>query len=268
MRPPAIVVMSRTCRKQGGRPAVHRDTGTRAGSTARRGTRPFAVRANPAGGDTQVATPVGRLSGCLTTVPFRGGRGGARVGGVGAHVAGQPAPAAPAGPLPEGLSRPGIAPKVAETVLLVVSEPVTNALRHGGGTYTLRSSDRPDAIEVAVDDPSPERRDAWHTTDRRGRSSAGSPAEAFLVLVRELERRIASCSRTRATRNTWAFRTALAAVIHEAAGRGTAGHLRSRHGSAAGPPGPDRGRPGACAAWFMRTLVTPDTSVAAEVTGP
>ncbi len=41
-------------------------------------------------------------------------------------------------------------------MLLVVSELVANALRHGGGNYTLRLIAHPDLIEVAVDDPSPQ----------------------------------------------------------------------------------------------------------------
>ncbi|MBV9023738.1 MAG: ATP-binding protein [Streptomycetaceae bacterium] len=43
-----------------------------------------------------------------------------------------------------------------ETVVLVVSELVTNALRHGGDAYTLRLTAHPHLIEVAVDDPSPQ----------------------------------------------------------------------------------------------------------------
>ncbi|WP_392895583.1 ATP-binding protein [Streptomyces sp. LN699] len=43
----------------------------------------------------------------------------------------------------------------ADTVVLVVSELVTNALRHGGGTHTLLLTAHPDTIEVAVDDSSP-----------------------------------------------------------------------------------------------------------------
>lgn len=46
-------------------------------------------------------------------------------------------------------------PDVADTLVLVVSELVTNALRHGDGTFTLRLNTHPDAIEVAVDDTSP-----------------------------------------------------------------------------------------------------------------
>ncbi|MDI5966829.1 ATP-binding protein [Streptomyces sp. SL13] len=53
------------------------------------------------------------------------------------------------------LGRPAVDPEVADTVVLVVSELVTNALRHGGGTYTLRLTAHPELIDVAVDDPSP-----------------------------------------------------------------------------------------------------------------
>ncbi|WP_240508972.1 ATP-binding protein [Streptomyces agglomeratus] len=38
---------------------------------------------------------------------------------------------------------------------LVVSELVTNALRHGAGTCTLELTAHPDSIEVAVHDRSP-----------------------------------------------------------------------------------------------------------------
>ncbi|MEE4495153.1 ATP-binding protein [Streptomyces sp. BE230] len=46
-------------------------------------------------------------------------------------------------------------PDRADMLVLVVSELVTNALRHGGGTLTLRLNAHPDAIEIAVDDTSP-----------------------------------------------------------------------------------------------------------------
>ncbi|MFF1411546.1 ATP-binding protein [Streptomyces sp. NPDC058289] len=49
----------------------------------------------------------------------------------------------------------GIDRDCADTVILVVSELVTNALRHGGGSYTLRLAVHPDTIEVAVEDSSP-----------------------------------------------------------------------------------------------------------------
>ncbi|CAM5675753.1 ATP-binding protein [Streptomyces avidinii] len=44
----------------------------------------------------------------------------------------------------------------ADTVVLVVSELVTNALRHGGGTYALRLAAHPTTIEVTVEDHSPQ----------------------------------------------------------------------------------------------------------------
>ncbi|WP_030993442.1 ATP-binding protein [Streptomyces sp. NRRL S-1813] len=56
----------------------------------------------------------------------------------------------------EALRQPAVDSEAADTAVLVVSELVTNALRHGGGTYTLRLTARPDLIEVAVDDPSPQ----------------------------------------------------------------------------------------------------------------
>ncbi|WP_392895588.1 ATP-binding protein [Streptomyces sp. LN699] len=48
-----------------------------------------------------------------------------------------------------------ITAEVAETVIMVVSELVTNALRHGGGIAIMEVSAHPDAIEVAVRDDSP-----------------------------------------------------------------------------------------------------------------
>ncbi|MFE2554082.1 ATP-binding protein [Streptomyces sp. NPDC059355] len=55
----------------------------------------------------------------------------------------------------ESLGGPAIGREQADTVVLVVSELVTNALRHGGGAYTLRLTAHPSCIEVAVEDPSP-----------------------------------------------------------------------------------------------------------------
>ncbi|GAB2790239.1 hypothetical protein GCM10027073_23070 [Streptomyces chlorus] len=55
----------------------------------------------------------------------------------------------------DGLVRP-IAAEAADTVALVVSELVTNALRHGGGTCTLDLSAHPDSIGVAVHNRSPQ----------------------------------------------------------------------------------------------------------------
>ncbi|MFK0179832.1 ATP-binding protein [Streptomyces xanthochromogenes] len=53
----------------------------------------------------------------------------------------------------EGLALP-LAADAADTVVLVVSELVTNSLRHGGGTCTLDLTVHPDSIEVAVHDRS------------------------------------------------------------------------------------------------------------------
>ncbi|MFJ8754974.1 ATP-binding protein [Streptomyces sp. NPDC102441] len=49
-----------------------------------------------------------------------------------------------------------IAAEAADSVILVVSELVTNALRHGGGTCTLNLNTHPDGIEVAVHDRCPQ----------------------------------------------------------------------------------------------------------------
>ncbi|MEU6965048.1 ATP-binding protein [Streptomyces chrestomyceticus] len=51
---------------------------------------------------------------------------------------------------------PPVTSEAVGTVLLVVSELVTNALRHAGGTWTLELTAHPDGIEVAVHDPSPQ----------------------------------------------------------------------------------------------------------------
>ncbi|WP_328908631.1 ATP-binding protein [Streptomyces sp. NBC_00234] len=50
---------------------------------------------------------------------------------------------------------PAPRPDMEDTLVLVVSELVTNALRHGGGAFSLRLTAHPDAVEVAVDDVSP-----------------------------------------------------------------------------------------------------------------
>ncbi|MBT2390658.1 ATP-binding protein [Streptomyces sp. ISL-1] len=55
----------------------------------------------------------------------------------------------------DGLVHP-VTAEGADTVVLVVSELVTNALRHGGGTCTLDLRAHADSIEVAVHDPSPQ----------------------------------------------------------------------------------------------------------------
>ncbi|KOT65818.1 MULTISPECIES: ATP-binding protein [Streptomyces] len=51
---------------------------------------------------------------------------------------------------------PTVAAEAAYVVVLVVSELVTNALRHGGGTCTLKLTAHPDSVEVAVHDHSPQ----------------------------------------------------------------------------------------------------------------
>ncbi|MFC8963856.1 ATP-binding protein [Streptomyces sp. NPDC057094] len=53
-----------------------------------------------------------------------------------------------------GLPQP-VDAMAADSVVLVVSELVTNALRHGGGTCTLDLNAHPDSIEIAVHDHSP-----------------------------------------------------------------------------------------------------------------
>ncbi|WP_411116750.1 ATP-binding protein [Streptomyces sp. 058-1L] len=50
---------------------------------------------------------------------------------------------------------PASRPDMADALVLVVSELVTNALRHGGGSFSVRLTAHPDAVEVAVDDVSP-----------------------------------------------------------------------------------------------------------------
>lgn len=55
----------------------------------------------------------------------------------------------------EALRQPAVASETADTAVLVVSELVTNALRHGGGTYTLRLATTRSA--------------AWHQNPSRAR---------------------------------------------------------------------------------------------------
>ncbi|MFD3513343.1 ATP-binding protein [Streptomyces sp. NPDC058657] len=49
---------------------------------------------------------------------------------------------------------PAPEPDAADSLVLVVSELVTNAVRHGGGRYTLALSASPDTLTVAVGDRS------------------------------------------------------------------------------------------------------------------
>ncbi|MDQ0779847.1 anti-sigma regulatory factor (Ser/Thr protein kinase) [Streptomyces aurantiacus] len=46
-------------------------------------------------------------------------------------------------------------PSLADTLVLMVSELATNALRHGGGRYTLELSADPNTVTAAVSDLSP-----------------------------------------------------------------------------------------------------------------
>ncbi|MEU1175550.1 ATP-binding protein [Streptomyces microflavus] len=55
----------------------------------------------------------------------------------------------------DGLDRP-LADDAAQSEVLVVSELVTNALRHGGVTYTLDLTASPEGVEVAVHDSCPQ----------------------------------------------------------------------------------------------------------------
>ncbi|WP_434597971.1 ATP-binding protein [Streptomyces sp. A5-4] len=79
-----------------------------------------------------------------------------------------PVPTVVRGDSPAGISRarqaaraftdhltPAPDPDMADTLVLVVSELVTNALRHGGGYYTLKLSAGPDTVSAAVSDPNP-----------------------------------------------------------------------------------------------------------------
>ncbi|MET7322731.1 ATP-binding protein [Streptomyces sp. NPDC005549] len=50
---------------------------------------------------------------------------------------------------------PAPAAETVETLVLVVSELTTNALRHGGGRYTLELTATADALDAAVSDPDP-----------------------------------------------------------------------------------------------------------------
>ncbi|MFD3549174.1 ATP-binding protein [Streptomyces sp. NPDC058655] len=63
--------------------------------------------------------------------------------------------------------RPATTAEAAETVVMVVSELVTNALRHGGGACTMDLAAHPDSVEVAVHDSSP-RTPRMRTPDLNG----------------------------------------------------------------------------------------------------
>ncbi|MET7458098.1 ATP-binding protein [Streptomyces sp. NPDC005574] len=50
---------------------------------------------------------------------------------------------------------PAPGPDMADTLVLVVSELVTNSLHQGGGHYTRELTANPDTLTAAVSDPSP-----------------------------------------------------------------------------------------------------------------
>ncbi|OKK22926.1 ATP-binding protein [Streptomyces sp. CB00455] len=50
---------------------------------------------------------------------------------------------------------PSLSASAAQDVVLLVSELVTNAIRHAGGVTAMVLRARPDSIEVVVEDPSP-----------------------------------------------------------------------------------------------------------------
>jgi hypothetical protein len=50
---------------------------------------------------------------------------------------------------------PAPGPAMADTLVLVVSKLVINAVRHGGGRYSLELSAGPDTVTAAVSDPNP-----------------------------------------------------------------------------------------------------------------
>ncbi|MEU2907772.1 ATP-binding protein [Streptomyces globisporus] len=86
---------------------------------------------------------------------------------------------------------PAPCPDRADTFVLVVSELVTNALRHGGGAFTLRLNAHPDAIEVAVDDDGPQL-PRMRTPDRTGAGGGfGWPMVNHLARTTAITRRAA-----------------------------------------------------------------------------
>ncbi|MEV6733745.1 MULTISPECIES: ATP-binding protein [unclassified Streptomyces] len=91
----------------------------------------------------------------------------------------------------DGLVHPAIAAEAADTVVLVVSELVTNALRHGGGTCTLDLTAHPDSIEVTVHDRSP-RAPRMRTPDLNGGTGGfGWPMVNRLACATAVTRRAA-----------------------------------------------------------------------------
>lgn len=90
-----------------------------------------------------------------------------------------------------GSLNPPPARELAESVVLVVSELVTNALRHGGGACTLGLTAHADGIEVAVHDRSP-RMPRMRTPDLNGHAGGfGWPLVNRLARTTAVTRRAA-----------------------------------------------------------------------------
>ncbi|WP_434587114.1 ATP-binding protein [Streptomyces sp. A5-4] len=107
-----------------------------------------------------------------------------------------PVPTVVRGDSPAGISRarqaaraftdrltPAPGPDTADTLVLVVSELVTNALRHGGGHYTLKLSTDPGTMTAAVSDPSPA-----HPRERTPDLGGGSGGFGWHMIRRLTER--------------------------------------------------------------------------------
>ncbi|KPI31837.1 hypothetical protein OV450_7069 [Actinobacteria bacterium OV450] len=73
----------------------------------------------------------------------------------------------------DGLHQPAMAAEAADTVVLVVFELVTNAVRHGGGTGTLELTSHAESIEVTVHDSTAHApRFGWPMVNRLARATA------------------------------------------------------------------------------------------------
>ncbi|MFJ1869772.1 ATP-binding protein [Streptomyces sp. NPDC088097] len=79
--------------------------------------------------------------------------------------------------------------QAAENVVLVVSELVTNALRHGGGACTLTLTAYPDGIEVSVQDTNPHAPHARTPDLQGGAGGFGWPMVNRLAQVTAVTRR-------------------------------------------------------------------------------
>lgn len=124
----------------------------------------------------------------------------------------------------EGLV-PAVAVEPAETVVLVVSELVTNALRHGGGTCALDLTAHPDSIEVAVHDRSPQA-PRMRTPDLNGGTGGfGWPMVNHLAHATAVTRQAAGGKTV----------SALLHRSHQDAGPGMTGPLRVRTGAGVCP---------------------------------